>query len=75
MRHFLLYLLLLSCHVSSCKSLSNDSKEIVTTEVTNDFPSPLGFVSDFDQIFSLKQQLELEKILKAFEKKPPEKLL
>lgn len=72
MRHFLLYLLLSSCFVISCKSNSNHSKEIVTTanttEITNRFPSPLGFVSDFEQIFSLEQRLELEKTLKNYEK-------
>lgn len=68
MKHFIICFstfILFYVNVLAQERIANDSR--TTVETALDFPEPIGYVSDFENLFSYKQIKELEQIIADFE--------
>ena len=67
-----LLLLILTLSLISCKGSAQEKETIETTTVSDyskdvNFPEPIGYVNDFERIFTSDQKNQLEKIISDFE--------
>ena len=69
----ILLLLILTLNLISCKGIAQEKGTIETTTVSDcskddvNFPEPIGYVNDFERIFTSDQKNQLEKIISEFE--------
>jgi uncharacterized protein len=66
------FVVLTTAMQSSCKPSVKKSNEIVSNNVNSveeKFPGPIGYVNDYENLFSVKEKEILENLISDFEKK------
>lgn len=65
---YLLVVLLFACGNSNTSNQEEEQLPVATTDSCARFPKPIGFVNDFEKLFSDEQERTLDSVIKAFEK-------
>lgn len=68
----LLWITLFACDANSRKKVTPQNPIVqknISVDYTDEFPKPVGYINDFEQILTSEQREELEKTLMEYEKK------